>query len=263
MEIPLRGRDFFDREDKDESRVAIVNETFARKMFPGRDAIGGRFNFNGPDKPYWEVIGIAADGKYSTLGEDPKPAFYRPLLRDYSTNATLVARTTGDSQAAIAALRAELQRLDPTLPVYNVKTLSDHMSLPLFPFRLAAIVLGSFGVLAIILAAIGIYGVMSYLVAGRTREVGVRVALGAARSDVLLLIMRQGMSLAAIGLAIGLVIAFGAAQLISKLLFGVSPIDLTTFAGVALLLAAVAALACYLPARRATRVDPLVALRYE
>ncbi len=263
MEIPLRGRDFSAREDKDESRVAIVNETFARKMFPGRDAIGGRFNFNGPDKPYWEIIGVAADGKYNTLGEDPKPAFYRPLLRDYSTNATLVARTTGDSQAAMAALRAELQRLDPTLPVYNVKTLSDHMNLPLFPFRLAAIVLGSFGVLAIILAAIGIYGVMSYVVAGRTREVGLRVALGAGRSDVLLLIMRQGMSLAVIGLAVGLIIAFGAAQLIAKLLFGVSPIDVVTFAGVALLLAAVAALACYLPARRATKVDPLVALRYE
>jgi len=263
MEIPLRGRDFSDREDKVESRVAIVNETFARKMFPGRDAIGGRFNFNGPDQPYWEIIGVAGDGKYNTLGEDPKPALYRPLLRDYSTNATLVARTTGDSQAAIAALRAELQRLDPTLPVYNVKTLSDHMSLPLFPFRLAAIVLGSFGVLAITLAAIGIYGVMSYVVAGRTREVGLRVALGAARSDVLLLIMRQGMSLAAIGLAIGLVIALGAAQLIAKLLFGVNPIDVATFSGVALLLAAVAALACYLPARRATKVDPLVALHYE
>ena len=263
MDISLRGRDFSDRDSNEESRVAIVNETFARQMFPGREAIGGRFNFNGPTEPYWEIIGIAADGKYNTLGEDQKPAFYRPMLRNYSTNATLVARTTGDSQSAIAGLRGELQALDPTLPVFNVKTLSEHMSLPLFPYRMAAVVLGSFGVLAVVLAAIGIYGVMSYVVAGRTREVGLRVALGAARSDVLLLIMKQGMSLAVIGLALGLLIAFGAAQLMVKLLFGVNPLDPITFAGVSLLLAFVAALACYIPARRAMRVDPLVALRYE
>jgi len=263
MDIALRGRDFSDHDDKEQSRVAIVNETFARRFLPGRDAIGSRFNNGGPDKPYWEIIGVAADGKYNTLGEDPKPAFYRPLLRDYSTNATLVARTAGDSSEAIKALRNEVLRLDSTLPIYNAKTLTEHMSWPLFPFRMAAIVLGSFGVLAIILAAIGIYGVMSYVVAGRTREVGVRIALGAARGNVLYLIMRQGMSLALIGVAVGLLIAFGAAQLLVKVLFGVSPADPLTFTGVSLLLALVAALACYIPARRATKVDPLVALRYE
>jgi len=263
MEIPLRGRDFSDHDDKTESRVAIVNETFAKRFFPGRDAIGARFNFNGPDKPYWEIVGVAADGKYNSLGEDAKPAFYRPMLRDYSTSATLVARITGDSQSAIAALRNEVQHLDSTLPIYNARTLTDHMKFPLLPFRIAAIVLGSFGLLAIILAAIGIYGVMSYVVAGRTREVGVRIALGAARSNVLLLIMRQGMSLALIGMMFGLLGAFGAGQLLVKVLFGVSPADPLTFAGVSLLLALVAALACYIPARRATKVDPLVALRYE
>jgi predicted permease len=263
MDIALRGRDFSDHDDKEQSRVAIVNETFARRFFPGRDAIGARFNNNGPDKPYWEIIGVAADGKYNSLGEDAKPAFYRPMLRDYSTNATLVARTVGDSPAVITALRNEVLRLDSTLPIYNAKTLTEHMSLPLFPFRVAAIVLGSFGVLAIILAAIGIYGVMSYVVAGRTREVGVRIALGADRGNVLFLIMRQGMSLALIGLALGLLIAFGAARLLVTVLFGVSPADPLTFAAVSLLLSMVAALACYIPARRATRVDPLVALRYE
>ena len=135
--------------------------------------------------------------------------------------------------------------------------------LEMFYGFMAAVVLASFGVLAIVLAAIGIYGVMSYVVAGRTREVGVRVALGAARRDVLLLIMRQGMSLALIGLGLGLLVAFGAAQLLVKLLFGVSPVDPLTFAGVTVLLALVAALACFVPARRATKVDPLVALRYE
>ncbi|HLN99944.1 MAG TPA: ABC transporter permease [Pyrinomonadaceae bacterium] len=263
MEIPLRGRDFTEQENKEESRVAIVNETFVRRLLPPGDPIGRRFNFSGPDKPYWEIIGVAADGKYNSLIEDQKAAVYRPLLRDYSTNATLVARTVGDPQSALNALRQELQRRDPTLPLYNVQTLTDHMSVPLFPFRLAAMVLLSFGILAIVLAAIGIYGVMSYVVAGRTREIGVRIALGAARRDVLLLIIGQGMRLAVIGLCIGVLSAIGAAQLLAKLLFGVSAIDPLTFAGVSLLLALVAALACYIPARRATKVDPLVALRYE
>jgi predicted permease len=263
MEIPLRGRDFTERETKDESRVAIINETFARRLFPGQDPIGRRFNFSGPDKPFWEVIGVAADGKYNSLAEDQKAAFYRPLLRDYNTSATLVARISGDYATALASLRSELQRLDPALPLYNVQTLSDHMNVPLFPFRMAATVLGSFGVLAIVLAAIGIYGVMSYVVAGRTREIGVRIALGAARRDVLALIIKQGMTLAAIGLGIGLVLAFGVAQLLAKLLFGVSALDFVTFGAVSLLLALVAGLACYIPARRATKVDPLTALHYE
>jgi predicted permease len=263
MEISLRGRDFTERDDKEESRVAVINETFARRMFPGQEAIGRRFNFDGPDKPYWEVIGVAADGKYNSLGEDPKPAFYRPLLRDYNTNATLVARTMGDSTAALAALRSQLQGMDPALPLYNVHTLSDHMNVPLFPFRMAATVLGSFGALAIILAAIGIYGVMSYVVASRTREIGVRIALGAAKRDVLILIVKQGMTLATIGLGIGLLIGFGVAQLLARLLFGVSPADPITFVGVSLLLGLVAMAACYVPARRAMKVDPLVALRYE
>jgi macrolide transport system ATP-binding/permease protein len=263
MEIALRGRDFTERDSKEETRVAIINESFARRLFPGQEAIGRRFNFSGPDKPYWEVVGVAADGKYNSLGEDQKSAFYRPLLRDYSTNATLVARTLGDSGVVLGALRGELQRMDPALPLYNVQTLTDHMNVPLFPFRMAATVLGSFGVLAIVLAAIGIYGVMSYVVAGRTREIGVRIALGAKRQDVLVLIIRQGMTLAGLGLAIGLLCAFGVAQVLAKLLYGVSSLDVVTFAGVTVLLGFVAALACYIPARRATKVDPLVALHYE
>jgi predicted permease len=263
MEIPLRGRDFAEREDKPESRVAIVNETFARKFFPGQEAIGRRFNFSGPDKPYWQVIGVAADGKYNSLSEDPKAAFYRPLLRDYSTNATLVARTNGDSSAALTALRGELAQMDATLPLFNVETLSEHMNVPLFPFRMAATVLGSFGILAIVLAAIGVYGVMSYVVAGRTREMGVRIALGAKRRDVMFLIVKQGMLLTVMGLGVGLVVALGVTQLLTKILFGVGAFDPLTFLAVCALLAAVAALSSYLPARRATKVDPLVALRYE
>jgi predicted permease len=263
MEIGLRGRDFTEQEDKKESRVAIVNETFARRFFPNQDPIGKRFNYDGPNEPFWEVIGVAADGKYESLGERAKPAFYRPVLRDYTTSVTLVARTGGDPQTVIAALRREMQQLDATLPLYDVKTLTEHLDVPLFPARMAAAVLGSFGALALVLAAVGIYGVMSYVVAGRTREIGVRMALGAQAADVLRLIVGQGMALAFIGLALGLAAALGTARLLTSLLYGVSPADPVTFAGVALLLAAVAFIACYVPARRATKVDPMVALRYE
>ncbi len=263
MEIALRGRDFTPQDKEKESRVAIINETFARRFFPGQDAIGKRFNHSGPKDPYWQVIGVAADGKYESLGENPKPALYRPLLRDYNSTITLVARAGGDPQTTIAALRREVQSLDPSLPLYDVKTLTQHMQVPLFPARMAATVLGSFGLLALVLAAIGIYGVMSYIVAGRTREIGVRMALGANRRDVLRLIVGQGMTLAFIGLGVGLALAFAAARLLTSLLYGVSPSDPLTFIGVALLLAAVAALACYVPARRATKVDPMIALRYE
>jgi predicted permease len=263
MEIALRGRDFSEQDDKKESRFLIVNETFARKFFPNQDVIGRRVNFNGPQDPYWEIVGVAADGKYNSLGEDPKPAFYRPLLRDYSSNATIVARTAGDPSAAVNALRKEVQGIDPALPLFAVKTLKEHMNMPLFPARMAAIVLGSFGVMALVLAAIGIYGVMSYVVAGRIREIGIRMALGASRRDVLKLIVGQGMTLAVIGLAAGLALAFLAARMLTTLLYGISASDPLTYFGVALLLAVVAFLACYIPARRATRVDPMIALRYE
>jgi predicted permease len=263
MGIALRGRDFAEREDKVENRVAIVNETFARKFFPGQEAIGKRFNFTGPDKPFWEIIGVCGDGKYNTLGEEQKPALFRPQWRDYSTTIALVARTRNDTRTTLAAMQRELRNLDPTLPLYSVKTLTEHMKIPLFPARMAAGALGSFGVLALVLAAVGIYGVMSYVVAGRTREIGLRMALGAQSGNVRGLILRQGMTLALIGSVIGLAIAFGATRLLKSVLYGVSASDPITFVGVTFLLAAVALLACWLPARRATRVDPMIALRAE
>ena len=167
MGITLRGRDFAENEDKKEARVAVVNETFAKKFFPGIDPIGKRFNFSGPKDPLWQIIGVCSDGKYNTLAETPQPAVFRPQFRDYDTVVTLVARAEGDPRSMIAPLRKEFQEMDPTLPLYDIKTLTEHMKIPLFPARMAANVLGSFGVLALVLAAIGIYGVMDRIGAMR------------------------------------------------------------------------------------------------
>lgn len=175
----------------------------------------------------------------------------------------MVARTKSDPRTALAAMQRELRGLDPTLPLYEVKTLTEHMKIPLFPAQMTAGALGSFGVLALVLAAVGIYGVMSYVVAGRTREIGLRMALGAQSGNVRNLILRQGMTLAFIGSVIGLAIAFGATRLLKSVLYGVSASDPVTFVGVTFLLASVALFACWLPARRATRVDPMIALRAE
>lgn len=261
MGIPLRGRDFLVTENQKESRVAVVNETFARKFYPGQEAIGKRFNWKGPEEPFWQIVGVVPDGKYNSLGEDPKAAVYTPIFRDYGGSAALVARVKGDSHSALNAIRAEVQKLDPTLPIYGARTLTEHMGTSLFPARMAAITLGSFGILALILAAVGIYGVMSHMVAGRTREIGLRMAIGAQRADVRRLILRQGMMLAAVGAIAGLIAAFGGAQLLKTMLYGVSPSDPITFLLVSLLLLAVALFACWIPARRATHVDPMVALR--
>jgi predicted permease len=263
MGITLRGRDFTEQEEKKENRVAIVNETFAKKFFPGRDPIGKRFNYSRPEDPLWEIIGVCGDGKYNSLGEEPKAAVFRPQLRDYSRNVSLVVRTNRDTSGVLAAIQREMRNLDPTMPLYEVKTLTEHMKIPLFPARMAAGALGSFGILALVLAAVGIYGVMSYVVAGRTSEIGLRMALGARTGSVRGLILRQGMTLAVIGSVIGLAIAFLATRLLSSVLYGVSAIDPTTFIGVTLLLGSVALFACWIPALRASRVDPMVALRAE
>jgi predicted permease len=263
MGIPLRGRDFRDDENKLEHRVAIVNETFAKKFLNGADPIGRRFNWHGPDDPFFEIVGVVPAGKYNSLGEDPKPAVYTPLYRDYNGGVTLVARTHGDPRAVLNDLRKLVHELDPSVSVYSMKTLRQHLGTSLFPARMAAIALGSFGVLALILAAVGIYGVMSHVVAGRTREIGLRMALGAQLSDVQKLILKQGMFLAAIGSLGGLMVALAGARMMKSLLCGVSSSDPITFACVALLLLNVALLACWIPARRASRVEPMIALRAE
>ncbi len=263
MSIALRGRDFTERDKDRESRVVIVNETFAKRFWPGQEAIGKRFNFSGPTDPLWEIIGIAGDGKYESLGEEQKIAFYRPMMRDYTTWTSLVARTNGDPVPIISSIRNEIRSLDATLPISGVKTLQEHMNVPLFPARVAATILGSFGLLALILAAIGIYGVMSYAVSQRTREIGIRMALGALKGDVLKMVVGQGLKLVLIGVLIGLGSALFLTRFLSAVLYGVSATDVITFVTIPVLLALIALLACYLPAYRAAQVDPIKALRYE
>jgi putative ABC transport system permease protein len=262
----LRGRAFAERDAAGAPGVVIINEAFARRYWPGQEPLGKRLQMgsrNQADAPDLEVVGVVKDGKYVTLGEDARPFFYSPLFQDYDASATLIVRAAGNPLALLPALRAEVQTLDKNLPVYDVKTMTQHLALALLPARLAGAVLGVFGLVALGLAALGLYGVMSYTVTQRMREIGIRVALGAQAGDVLKLVIKQGLSLTLIGVGIGLAVSLALTRLVASLLFGLSATDPLTFALIVLLLTCVALLACYLPARRATKVDPMVALRYE
>ncbi len=263
----LHGREFTNQDRQDTENVVIVNETFVRRLIPdaasGESALGRRVSFNGGQGPFLRIVGVVRDGKYFNIYEEPRSFLWSPLSQSYYNSATLVVRTTGDSKSALAAVRNTVRELDVNLPLYEVKTLTEHMRLALFPGRIAATVLSGFGLVALILAAIGIYGVTSHAVAQRTREIGIRMALGARLADVLRLVLSGGLKLVAIGVCLGLVGAYLLTRVLTSLLSGISPTDPVTFIFVSLLLIAVALLATYLPARRATKVDPLVALRYE
>ncbi|HZS48898.1 MAG TPA: ABC transporter permease [Blastocatellia bacterium] len=268
MEIPIvAGRDFTAQDKEGSPPVAIVNETFARRFWPGQSALGKRLRLGSPTGRLIEVVGIAKDGKYWSLGEAPQLFVYAPLEQRYDSTGSLIVRTNAEPQAMIGAIRHEVQQLDPNLPVFDVKTLTEHMGLTLFPMRIGAWIVGSFGVLALTLAAIGIYGVMAYSVSQRRREVGIRMALGAGRGKILLMVIKQGFLLASIGLVSGLIISLVGAVLVGPflgaVLYGVSATDLATFVGVTFILSFVTVVACLVPARKATRVDPMVALRYE
>ena len=259
----LAGRDFTLQDNKEEARPVIVNESFARRFWPGQDAVGKRLSFGGPAQPFWNIIGVVRDNKYWSIGEDPQPFVFFPMVRNYVGETALVARTSADPQTLLNAIRHEVRQLDANLPVLDAKTMREHMSLSLFPLRAGAWVAGSFAALALLLAGLGIYGVISYATAQRTRELGIRIALGAQKGDVLRLVIRQGLTLALIGLALGLAGALALTQLMTSVLYGVSATDAVTFACVTLLLALVVLLACYVPARWATMVDPMIALRCE
>jgi predicted permease len=258
----IHGRGFLETDREGAPLVAVVNQAFADKFFPGQDAIGKRFRCWGET---WilEIVGVARTAKINTLGEDPTAAFYLPILQHYSPIVTLHVRTNGDPMAALPTVRSTVQELDRQLPLVQVQTISQLLDQVLWAARFGASLLLIFGLLALTLAAIGIYGVMSYNVQQRRQELGIRMALGAQKRDVLRLVLGQGLWLAGGGAIAGLILAFLMARGISALLFGVHALDPATFAGVPLLLIAIALLACYIPARRATKVDPIVALRYE
>ncbi len=259
----VAGRDFAEEDTAQAPRVAVINETMAQRLWPGENAFGKRFATSQSGGPYFQVVGVAKDMRVEALGEAPGLAMFVPFAQEYQAGMTLLVRTATDPMALLPAIRREVQSQDKNLPVFDVTTLREAVGTTLNQQKLYATLIGSFALVALVLAAIGIYGVISYSVARRTHEIGVRMALGAERSDVLRLVVGHGMVLTLVGMAIGLAGAFGATRVLSTLLFGVRLTDLVTFAGVSTLLAAVALLAICIPARRATKVDPMVALRYE
>jgi len=263
----VRGRDFTARDTAGAPRVVMINEWMARHLFPNEDPLGKRLRIGAPsaplsDAPLCEIVGVVEDVNFN-LGERSGPVVYRPLAQHAFHSITLIVHTKGDPKAQIAAVRSAVQAIDENLPAQEIKTLEEIVGLQFWPARMLAGLLAVLGSVGLLLASVGVYGVMSYAVAQRTREIGVRMALGAQPRDVLKLIVRQGVGLALAGAAIGLALSFAATRLIASLLYGVGAADPITFIFVPSFLLGVAVVACYLPARRGTKVDPILALRSE
>jgi putative ABC transport system permease protein len=265
MGIPLlRGRNFTEREEAEARRVVLISESLARQHFPGEDPLGKRIVVPMSENPSpTEIVGVVGDVRYESPSEDAEPTVYLPPPELTYPFMTFVVRTAGDPAEMAPAVRRELRAIDPDQPVSDVRTMTQVMSDSVGRARFNTLLLGLFAGLATLLAAIGIFGVMNYSVALRTREIGLRVALGAQPARVLMLVLRQGLLLTLIGIGVGLLGALALTRLMSSLLFGVEATDPATFVAIVLLLVAVSLVACYIPARRATRIDPLTALKYE
>lgn len=265
MGIPLlRGRNFSESEHREARRVILINEALARKHFPNEDPIGKRLDVAMFPNPFWaEIVGVVGNVRYDSLIDESPPAVYFPHPDLAYPFMTLVIRTDGDPAAIAPAVQREIRTLDPNQPVSDVRTMEQVMSEWVSRSRFNTLLLGLFAGLATLLSAVGIFGVMNYSVALRTRELGLRLAIGAQPRQVLLLVLKQGLLLTILGVVVGLAAAFALTRLLSGLLFGVEAVDVSTFTTISLLLVSVSLLACYLPARRAMRIDPLRALRYE
>ena len=263
MRTPLlRGRAFTDRDLESSPPVAIVNQTIAERYWPGQDPLGKHIA-NSRDMIQREVVGVAADVKFSALDAPSAEEMYLPLEQVPAGFATLIIRSQSNPESLVAAVRAKLAEQDSTLPISNVASMDSIVAQSVAQPRVLSKFVAVFAAFALLLAAIGIYGVMAYSVAARTQEIGIRMSLGANPNDILKLVVRQGMRLALIGVAIGLAASLALTRLIGTLLFEVSASNPLAFAIAAAALTATAAAACYIPARRATQVDPMVVLRYE
>ena len=266
MGIPLvRGRLFDDSDREDTTPVVLVNETLARRWWPAGDAVGKRMRTGSVDQPgpWMTVAGVVGDVRQYGLDQEQKTQFYRTERQVALHPMSLVLRAQGDPEALASALRGAVQSIDPDQPIYNVRSMDSLLATTLAPRRLSLLLLATFAVTALVLAGVGIYGVLAYSVTQRTHEIGIRMALGARRADVLVMVLRQGLRLVLAGAALGVAAAFGLTRLMSSLLFGVSPTDPATLGAVCLVLVGVALLACLVPARRASGVDPMIALRCE
>jgi predicted permease len=262
MGIPLRrGREFDATDRPDSLRTVIVNEAFAARHVPGEEALGRRVSFRGPNGPWQEIVGVVGNSKYTTLTESFSPIVYQPLAQNHETGVTLHVRTSRDPEQIISAVRREIQSIEPNLPLPNVQTMSATISTSLYPARMGAWLLAVFGGLALLLASVGVYGVLAFSITRRTRELAIRMALGAERRDIFGLVLREGMALAVIGAVLGLVGAAIGATSLARFLYGIGPRDAMAFSAAPLVLLLVALAACLLPARRAMRVPPTTALK--
>lgn len=264
MEMPMRmGRGFSDRDNQKAPKVAVINETAARKYFPNENPIGQRFGPSLETAGQTEIVGVLRDAKYDSVRDPVPPTMYVPYLQARMPTAFFHVRTAGDPAGAVGAIRETVRRIDPNLPLMNVSTQVEQVEKRLLQERVFAQAYALFGALAVLLASVGLFGLMSYNVARRTNEIGIRMALGAQRQDVLRLVMGESMTLVIVGVSIGLAAAAAASRLFASLLFGLAPTDVPTMLGAMMVLIVVSAIAGYLPARRAAHVDPLVALHYE
>src|SRR2546429_671651 len=260
----LKGREFDSRDRKDLPQVAVINRALADQFWPGQDAVG-RHLFEGKpgERDTYEIIGVVENGKYRTLGENPRPVVFRCRLQHPGSRSTFVAHVRGHAQTVLAAMPRAQQEIDSRLSFSRLGTLEQHLSLTLFPTRTSGLLFSVFAAAALLLAVSGLFGVIAYSVSQRTREIGIRIALGASRRTVMRMVLRRGMTLACAGIGLGLAGAFTLTRVIRSLLFGVGPTDPMTFIAIPVLLAVVALFASWLPARRAAKVDPMEALRYE
>jgi len=262
--VPIvAGRDFGDQDVEGAPAVAIINETVANMHFAGENPIGRRVSVEGPDGPWREIVGMVRDSKYGALAEGAAPVVFLPLAQNHETGMTLYVRASVPPASLVSSIRREIQRLEPNLPVPNIQTVTETIGTSLYAARMGAWLLAVFGGLALLLAAVGIYGVLSFSISRRTREMGIRLALGAGQYQVFLLVVRDGMVLVGIGIALGLTAGLAGTRSLASLLYGVSTFDVLTFMVTVAILAAVAFAACAIPARRAMRVHPIAALRQE